>query len=438
MSHPPVTPPVASPGVSQEHWRTHLRARLRGPRVRLSALQGANFAGIGIYMPFMPPWLASQGLTERQIGITLALGMILRMLASPPIASLGDGRWGAVRILAILHFASACSFLALAALPTTGAIMAAMLVVAVLGAGIIPLGDHLTTAQVRVRPGLDFARIRLWGSIAFLVTSIGSGFLIARQGLGIVPYALALCALGAGLVALGAPEERAGRRDPGPASAPTAKSRSRDRLLWLAILASALINASHAALYGFGTLHWRAIGIGDDAIGILWASGIIAEIAMFWWFGKRAWRSWRMAMLFLALSGAAATLRFLAMPYATTLPQIFGLQLMHALSFGAQLMGIMAILTLLAPEGKRALMQGRLSAVNACMMGTATLASGFAYERAGDLAFIAMAPLALVGLALLLITYRLGQAMSLDSAPQVTLPVTPVARTDGARLERSS
>lgn len=400
--------------------------------VRLGALQAANFAGFGIYMPFMPPWLAAQGLSEWQIGLVLAMGMIIRMLASQPITSLGDGRHGAVRVLVTLHLLGAVSFLALMVMPSPGWIIAAMALVALLSSGIIPLGDHLTTAQVRLNPALDFSRIRLWGSVAFLFVSVTSGFAVARLGIDSVPLMLCACSFAAMLVSLSAPPDKREARFADAAGQTTGVTSQRSRLLWLIIIASALINASHAALYAFGTLHWRAIGVDDSMIGVLWASAVVAEIAMFWWFGRRAAASWNAALLFLAMSGAAAALRFALMPFALSLPAILTLQMLHALSFGAQLMGIMAMVSILAPEGRRALIMGRLSAVNACMMGAATLGSGFLYERLGAMTFLAMVPVALAGLALAAITFRLGHVLALDSTPQHTLPVASPAHHDGS------
>jgi PPP family 3-phenylpropionic acid transporter len=44
-------------------------SELRGPSVRLSALYGACFAGIGVYMPFFPVWLEARGLDSSAIGV---------------------------------------------------------------------------------------------------------------------------------------------------------------------------------------------------------------------------------------------------------------------------------------------------------------------------------------------------------------------------------
>lgn len=402
-----------------------------GHAQRLGALQAANFAGIGVYMPFMPPWLSAQGLSEQQIGLVLGMGMIIRMVASQPVTAMADGRHGAGRILVWLHGLSAASFIALLLMPGPHAIIASMAVIALLSSGIIPLGDLLTTAQVRLHPRLDFARIRLWGSVAFLIVSIASGFMIARLGIGMVPLMLCACSLVAMIVAASAPESTSGLHIGQRPSIVEGEAGLRARLLWLVIIASALINASHAALYAFGTLHWRSLGIDEGTIGILWASAVVAEIGMFWWFGRKSSGGWNAAMAFLGLAGLTAALRFALMPLAVTLPAILALQLLHALSFGAQLMGAMALVGMLAPEGRRALIMGRLSATNACLMGTATLGSGFLHAHFGAMSFLAMVPIAVLGTMLLALAWQLKRRAALDIAPHRALPVVASTHHDG-------
>ncbi len=407
----------------------------RSVMLRLSALQAANFAGIGIYMPFMPAWLLSQGLSEQQIGFTLAMGMIVRMLATQPIASLGDRPWGAARVLVLLQVLCAGAYLGLTRLPSVEAVMAAMACIAVLTAGVIPLGDHLTVAGVKRQPQLNFARMRLWGSVSFLVMSVLAGVMVSRLGIGTLPYALSACCLVAAATAALAPEERMPRAVTWADRTPEAIDPQRRVLLWLVIIASALINASHAMLYGFATLHWRGLGIDDSTIGVLWAVSVVSEIGMLWWFGRGASASFRNAALFLGVSGIGAVLRFAAMPFAVSLPAIMAVQALHAVSFGAQLLGVMAILAILSPGGRGASIQGRLSAVNACLMGAATLLSGVLYARFGAIGFLAMLPIAMAGLAILVAAALHARRVLLDTDAGGALVLDTDARRANVRLE---
>ncbi len=364
--------------------------------LRLSALQAATFAGFGVVMPFWPAWLSSRGFTETQIGLALSLGMVVRMLAAQPVSALGDRRFGAVRVLLIAQLLYAVAYLAMPAAGSVTGILVLMVLSSVFVAATVPLADHLTLAQVRANAGLDAARIRLWGSVAFLAMSLVSGVLVERVGVAIVPWLVVACALLAGLAAYATPEAPAAPVSP---VGDHALARS-DGALWAVLAASALVNASHAALYAFGTLHWRNLGIGDDLIGVLWAAGVVAEIAMFWLFGPRAAKSVRMGLICLGASALAAALRFALMPYLESYGALLALQATHALSFGLQWMGTMTLIAALAHPARRASAQGWLTAGNACLMGAATVLSGWAFARFGAHAFLAMTPIALAGLAL--------------------------------------
>jgi MFS transporter, PPP family, 3-phenylpropionic acid transporter len=389
---------------------------------RLSALQAANFAGIGIYLPFMPAWLASRGLSDQLIGFTLALGMILRMLAAQPATALGDGRFGAVRVLIMLQLILVVVYVALANMPSHAALIAMMGVVAVVSAGVIPLGDHLAVNAARARRKLAFGRMRLWGSVAFLAMSAASGPLVATFGVGVIPYALALSCLIAAAVAAFAPDV-ASRPEHGPGERAAAPPDGAVRVLWAAMIGSGLINASHAALYAFGTLYWRSLAIPDSFIGVLWAVGVAAEIVLMYALGRVAEAGLRRALALLLASGIVAMLRFAIMPSVTSPELILLLQLSHAVTFGAQLLGVMTVVAILAPAHQRALSQGRMTAVNAFLMGAATLGVGQIYALDKPSAFLAMTPLAAVGCGFVIWAWRKASALGLDSRHAAALPV---------------
>ena len=42
--------------------------------------------------------------------------------------------------------------------------------------------------------------------------------------------------------------------------------------LFVAVVA--FVQASHAVMYALGSLHWRALGLGETEIGALWAASV--------------------------------------------------------------------------------------------------------------------------------------------------------------------
>src|SRR5262245_11179163 len=65
-------------------------ANLDGFSVRVAALYAALFVVLGIYLPFFPLWLKAKGLDAGQIGIVLALPMLIRIVAIPTATRIAD------------------------------------------------------------------------------------------------------------------------------------------------------------------------------------------------------------------------------------------------------------------------------------------------------------------------------------------------------------
>jgi PPP family 3-phenylpropionic acid transporter len=163
-------------------------------------------------------------------------------------------------------------------------------------------------------------------------------------------------------------------------------------------LASGLIQASHMVYYGFGTIHWRAAGLSDGFIGFLWAEGVIAEVALFW-YGAAALRRIAPPGLIM-LGGCAAAVRWLGTGLTTDPVALIALQALHGVSFGATHLGAMHCLRDHAPPGLSATAQGLHSALPMGMLGGLTmLAAGPLTGAFGAGAFLAMAALAAGGMA---------------------------------------
>ncbi|MFN3672494.1 MAG: MFS transporter [Bosea sp. (in: a-proteobacteria)] len=365
----------------------------RAVAARLSLLQGLNFLGVGIYLPFFPLWLANKGLDEVAIGYLLTIPILVRIVAASWLTGLGDRSISPVTLLTLLNGIASLSYLAL--LPAERAPMIGLIMAlnAVALSGVLPLADMLTTAQTRAGAGIDYGRVRLWGSVSFFAATLGGGWLIAGFGAGVVPVALSVSSALAMLAAFAAPAPPDERRAPAGAGAGRFC-----RAFWWALAAAACINAAHAALYAFGSLHWRDRGFGEPAIGALWGVGVFAEIALFLYLGGLVARGARAGLSWMALGGAAAILRFSTMALDPGYGVTLMLQMLHGLSFGAVHLGSMAAIAALAPAGRRGAAQGRLAAVGALASAAMTVVSGYIYRAHGELAFLAMIPLAITGL----------------------------------------
>jgi PPP family 3-phenylpropionic acid transporter len=372
--------------------RQQLVVMARALRFRLALFYGASFAAIGISLPYWPVWLASRGLTPIEIGLLLAANYWPRIATSVAIAHSAD-RLGRRRPLMLLLAAVTLIGMALFALAHhLWLFLLLSLLTGASWAAILPLGEALALQELKAR-GFGYGPVRLWGSITFILASVGGGWWIGRSGpesvLGLLLTLLALNLLACAQL----PENRAPRPPPEP---PQLGQLVRLPGLLRLVLAAGLIQVSHALYYGFASLHWRAGGLGEAVIGWLWAEGVIAEVLLFAFAGSILRRLNPPRLL--TLAGSLAVLRWCLTAAGTDLALLIPAQALHGASFGAAHLATMHQLRDRAPPDLQASAQGFYAAIgNALLFGLVTPAAGWLYARAGGGAFFAMAGLALVG-----------------------------------------
>jgi PPP family 3-phenylpropionic acid transporter len=160
----------------------------------------------------------------------------------------------------------------------------------------------------------------------------------------------------------------------------------------LLLLLSALIQGSHALYYGFGSIHWAAAGHSATVIGLLWAEGVVAEVALFLWGRRLADRLGPVGLSLLA-AGAGA-LRWAVTAESAALPALAAAQLLHAATFGAQHLAAMRVLMQVVPPPMAATAQTLHASLGVGLAsGALMLASGPLYAALGGAAFWAMAGL---------------------------------------------
>jgi PPP family 3-phenylpropionic acid transporter len=376
---------------------------------RLGAFYATSFLVVGIQSPFWPVWLSGRGLDAQEIAILFAAAIWAKVIATPLIGGLTD-RLGWRRGIMVALAAMAC--IAYAMLwPAWGfwPLLWLNLVAGVSQSALMPLGDSITLAAVR-GTGLDYGRIRVWGSISFIVAAMGSGALLAGNAAPAMPgntvLVLVLAASAMLLIAcFWIP------------SAPAAVGRARwaalgrfaaDRRFWLFVASGSALQSSHQLYYGFGTLYWREQGFSDTVIGALWAEGVVAEIALFWQSAPLVARLGPLGLM--ALGGVAGIVRWSLIGAVPGLAAAAVLQLLHGLTFGAAHIGAMYFMARTVPPGAAASAQSLYAAVSAGLgSGFVMLAAGVLYSAYGGQAYLFMALLSAAGLAGIAALVRLAR-----------------------------
>ncbi|MEP9351202.1 MFS transporter [Xanthobacter sp. KR7-225] len=364
--------------------------RSRADVVAIGAAYAAFYLAVGIQLPFLPLWLTQRGLTPQEIGVVVAAPLVARLFATPLIGFLSD-RLGRPKAVLVTLALATCAGMVLLALSRDF-----LLIALVLGATALfwnpsfALLDSYATRLARAGRA-DYGRARQWGSASFIVANLAGGAVIGATGSG----GIVLMMLAGQLIYLAA-SARLPPLAPAPAPAPGLAGVS--GVPWrlvAAIVAVALVQASHCVLYVFGSVHWREAGLATTTIGLLWALGVIAEIFVFRWGTVLMNRCG--PHLLIAAGGVAAVARFGALAFDPPQAALFALQLLHGLTFGATYLGMVELIARTVGEHRSGSGQALASWAVSLAMSGASLAAGPLWAAFGPLAFLMSAGLGLLG-----------------------------------------
>lgn len=363
---------------------------------RLSAWYFWYFAFIGAFLPYFALYLQSIGLSAGRIAVLMSLGQFMRLLAPLLWSWLADSGGRRVRIVVASAAASLASFSAVFLTQDFVGLLIGMAILHFFWSASLPLVEALTLGHLAAAPE-RYGRIRLWGSVGFIVTVMGVGLLLdaapIRSQLW-VSWVLLLGTLVSALTLTEVPA-RAGQ------AAGSILVVLRQRKVVFLLGAGLLMSAAHGALYVFYSIHLVAQGYGKTLVGLLWTLGVVAEIFVFL-FMPRISRRVSLRQILLACF-ALAVLRFLLIGWTV---EFIGLlvfaQLLHGASFGAHHAATMAALNRWFVASQQARAQALYGSVayGAGGLGGALLA-GALWESAGAaITFSAASLLALLGLAM--------------------------------------
>jgi PPP family 3-phenylpropionic acid transporter len=372
---------------------------------RLALLYAAFFGVVGWHLPLFPVWLSSRGLDPAAIGAVLAAMQAVRAFATPAGTRIAD-RHGSLRgAIVAIALASVVAIALLGSASGFPLILAAAVTLAFVSAPLLPLTDAYGLKGLAQR-GRSYGPVRLWGSVAFIAANLTGGVLLDVLAPGNLIWVIFAgnCALALATLLL-VPQPR----DDVPArSASVGHSHLRQPAFLAIAAAGSLIQASHAAYYGFATLDWSAKGFDGVTIGVLWALGVAAEIVLFAFAARLPARFGPVTLILIGAAGGIV--RWIASAFDPPAALLFPLQLLHALSFGATHLGTMMYLSQNAPEGSRAAAQGDMATANSMTMAAASALAGVLYGAGGGIAYAAMAALAAGGGVLALIAARVMRA----------------------------
>ena len=300
------------------------------PYWRLSGYYFFYFAFIGAFSPYFGLYLQSLNFSAWDIGLLMSQMQLMRLFGPNLWGWLADHFGHRLAIVRLAGFVGLAGFTAFFWLDRLPGMLLAMAILAFFWSAALPLVETLTLDHLREERG-RYSRIRLWGSVGFIVAVLGAGAILeGRPPAGILPVCWAIL-LGILVFALILPEANAGVPTRAVPPIGDILRLSKVRALFLACFA---MSAAHGAFYVFYSIHLADNGYGTTAVGLLWSLGVVAEIGVFIGMARLS-RSFSLRAILLA-SFAAAVLRFAIMGWCveSVAMMVFG-QLLHGLTFGA-------------------------------------------------------------------------------------------------------
>jgi len=366
------------------------------PHGRLAVWYFWYFAFIGAFLPYFALYLQSIGLSAGRIAVLMSLGQLMRLLSPLLWSWLADRGGRRVRLVIGSTAAALASFCVVFLTDDFVGLLVGLAVLHFFWSASLPLVEALTLGHLAAHPE-RYGRIRLWGSVGFILAVMGVGLLLDAAPISSQLWVSWALLLGTLLSTLTLREVK-GHADlvAGPIVAVL-----RQRKVVFLLAAGLLMTAAHGALYVFYSIHLVAHGYGKALVGVLWTLGVVAEIVVFLLMPRISLRV-SMRRILLACF-ALAVLRFMMIGWAVDFLVLLVLaQLLHGASFGAHHAATMAALNRWFAAGQQARAQALYGSVayGAGGLGGALLA-GALWESAGAaITFSAASALALAGLIL--------------------------------------
>jgi PPP family 3-phenylpropionic acid transporter len=246
---------------------------------RLSAVYFFYFAVLGVLVPYFGLYLKSIGFSPVEIGHLMAVLMVSRIVAPNVWAWIADHREQRLTVIRLSSFAAAVCFLGMFAGTGFWWLAFVLLAFSFFWHASLPVLEVFTLNHTGRRPGA-YGRVRLWGSIGFIVAVMAVGPVLDTHGPWWVLPLLAVL-LGAIFVATwllheARPTAAAGGMHPEP----FLKTILKPPILAF-LLVCLLMQVSHGPYYTFYSIYLEGYGYAKTLIGALWAFGVVCEIGVF-------------------------------------------------------------------------------------------------------------------------------------------------------------
>lgn len=365
---------------------------------RLSRFYFIYYFFVGAFVPYWGLYLQSEKFNAADIGILMSLFQISRIFAPNFWGWLADhtgkrAQW--IRLTALLGL---CGFTAVFWAHGFFWLFFVMAALSLFTSSTLPLAESLTLAHLATTNG-HYSRIRMWGSLGFIVAAVVLGFLIDISGIASLLWFLLVVQICLFALSYTLPEAKVAAHEHDHFS--IWQVIKQPNVIALLVGCSLMVTA-HGVLYNFYSIYLSEHGYSKGTIGLLWSVGVICEIGIFMLMPRIMARFSLKTILLTSL--ALAVIRFALIGVSVdSLWMIVFAQTLHAATFGSFHAASVEVVTQFFKGRHQAKGQAIYNSVAYGVGGTiGGVAGGYALQYlGGQQTFILAAGFPLLGLAVI-------------------------------------
>jgi MFS transporter, PPP family, 3-phenylpropionic acid transporter len=300
------------------------------PYWRLAGVYFFYFAYLGAFAPYFSLYLSSLGVTAAGIGVIMSLPQLVRIVAPHLWGWLADRGGERLRVARICTVVGTAVYCGLFAAQGFEALFVIVLLMSFFLSAALPQVEVTTLAHLGERSA-DYGRVRVWGSIGFIVTVLVVGYVLDWLPIAWLLWIMLAILVGVAALLMLVPE--APQAPHAVDHTPIGRVIREPQVIAL-IVACALMAVAHGPYYTFYSIHLVGYGYTKGAVGWLWSLGVICEIAIFFWMAH-LFRAFTLRQVLIA-SFALAAIRFAIIALCgDNLALLLIAQTLHAASFGS-------------------------------------------------------------------------------------------------------
>ncbi len=300
-----------------------------------AALSASYFAHIGFFNPYLPLWFKDMGYGLFAISLLTSAQAVTRLFAPYAWGWLSDHSGERVKLL---RYGASAAFVAALGLwfpLSQWWLLAVLLVMFTHTSAMMPMSEAAMAHLVSQGGGFDakrYGRVRLFGSLGFLLTVLLAGWWFEHFGMRHFPAwtSLTIAAVVLSVWLMPDLKEAVPLHQKRLAVLPVLRQRP---VQWF--FAAAFFHVlAHIGIYVFFSLYLDALGYSKTMIGVLWAVSVVVEIA--WFYTQGRWLPLLSLTGWMLLCSLAMLLRMgLTASWAHVLWVLVLAQALHALTFAA-------------------------------------------------------------------------------------------------------